>query len=191
MTGAAQPAMGPLGSLSPEPVREVERDAAAALLAEHYAVGTLEIEDLDRRLSAVFTADSAAALDRATAGLAVPATADGVDARPGERTWSKRHERHRWHGRPAEHRRAGRREAGPRGGRHENDGHGERAFPRLRSGGCRLGRRPVLLAIAAVLLGWALHLDRWAWVLLAVAIPVAILLAGRSRRHRHRVRRRG
>ncbi|MET7300989.1 DUF1707 domain-containing protein [Embleya sp. NPDC005575] len=191
MTEDAQPALGPLGSPFSEPVCEVERDAAAGLLAEHYAMGTLEIEDLDRRLSAVFTADSVAALRRATAGLAVPATAatraDGTDDRPGGRTWSKRqerrggHERHRWHGRP------GRRGPASRDAWREDDGCGGRVLRRLRSDGGGPGRRYVLFALAAVLVGWALHLDRWAWVLLGAAI----LLAGRSRLHRHRVRRSG
>ncbi|OPC78042.1 hypothetical protein B4N89_38155 [Embleya scabrispora] len=70
-------------------VREEDRDAAADLLAEHYALGTLDKETLEARLSDVLGAATLRQLSAATADLPTPRPT------PTPPTWTtrRRHER--------------------------------------------------------------------------------------------------
>ncbi|MFE3200324.1 DUF1707 SHOCT-like domain-containing protein [Embleya sp. NPDC055664] len=70
-------------------VREDDRDAAADLLAEHYALGTLDKDTLEARLSDVLTAATTTQLSVATADL--PALRPGPT--PPSRTTRRRDER--------------------------------------------------------------------------------------------------
>ncbi|GCD95693.1 DUF1707 SHOCT-like domain-containing protein [Embleya hyalina] len=70
-------------------VREDDRDAAANLLAEHYALGTLDKETLEARLSDVLAAATITQLSAATADLPAlrqtPAPPSGTTRRRDER----------------------------------------------------------------------------------------------------------
>ncbi|MEU8825976.1 DUF1707 domain-containing protein [Streptomyces sp. NPDC048636] len=73
------------------PVMDPERDAAAAVLSDHYSLGTLSKDNFDDRLAAVFAAGTVAELRDVLDGLPV----HHVEPAPTARTPSARHHRRR------------------------------------------------------------------------------------------------
>ncbi len=92
---------GPVSGGGPRPLAaEADRERLVALLREHYAVGLLGLDELDRRVGLVLSAqylDQAAAAVADLPGVPVPGTAAAGTAAPAGAAAPRRAKRRRGH----------------------------------------------------------------------------------------------